>query len=105
MATLRGDGAYRSACWLGGNKQVKVDPTAVVELRISLRIANETVLANRLREVSEPSSPFYGQHLSRREVRELISPPADQRAAVRRWFARPFPPLLEEFSTPTIAMS
>ena len=66
-------------------KRSRVDPTAVLPVRIGLTQSNLDRGDSLLHDVSTPFSPKYGQHLSAEEVRELFAPKQDSVEAVREW--------------------
>ncbi|KAI0927797.1 hypothetical protein AcW1_005223 [Taiwanofungus camphoratus] len=60
-------------------------PDTVLNLRIALVESNPDGLIDALYDVSIPSSAKYGQHLSKAEVEEFVSPTSDSVAAVNNW--------------------
>ena len=66
-------------------KSTRVDPNAIVPLRIGLTQSNLHTGYDRLMEVSHPSSKQYGRFLSAEDVHELFKPAEDAVAAVREW--------------------
>ncbi|OCT47745.1 Tripeptidyl-peptidase sed3 [Cladophialophora carrionii] len=57
----------------------------LIHLTIGLSQSRFDELERRLYEVSDPSHPRYGQHLSVDEVNELVKPSDDASAAVHEW--------------------
>jgi len=72
----------RSNKWKRGNR---VDPDAIVPLRIGLAQTNLHTGYDRLMDVSHPSSPNYGKHLSPAEVHSLFAPTDETAALVKAW--------------------
>lgn len=56
-----------------------------MHFRIAVRSADRSLLERTLMEVSSPSSPRYGQHLKRNELKDIIKPRAESSAAVLGW--------------------
>ncbi len=56
-------------------------------LRIGLFQENFSELERHLYEVSDPSHPRYGQHLSKEEVEALVAPNQDSLTIVDEWLA------------------
>lgn len=69
----------------GWIKHGKPFPDHPIALQIGLPQHNFPILERRLYEVSDPSHKHYGQHLSRQEVEELVSPQADSLDSISRW--------------------
>ena len=67
------------------HRRERVDPNAIIPVRIGLKQSNLHTGYDRLMEVSHPSSPNYGQHLSADEVHSLFAPAEDTVKAVRDW--------------------
>ncbi|KAK5129907.1 hypothetical protein LTR08_002708 [Meristemomyces frigidus] len=65
--------------------RVRLDPNAVIPIRIALKQSNLETGYDRLMEVSHPSSPSYGQHLAAEEVHAAFAPADDTVAAVKKW--------------------
>ncbi|KAI0040752.1 hypothetical protein FA95DRAFT_825963, partial [Auriscalpium vulgare] len=59
----------------------------VLRLRLALKQTDIKGLQDALYDVSTPSSPNYGQHLSKEEVNEFVAPKAETVAAVNAWLA------------------
>lgn len=53
----------------GFTLRAAAQPETTLKLRLALSQSNFTELERRLMDVSTPSSPNYGQHLSKEEVR------------------------------------
>ena len=58
-------------------------PNLKFELLFAVKQSNLQELHDKLMEVSTPTSPTYGQHLSNDAVHALVAPAADDLAAVR----------------------
>lgn len=56
-----------------------------INLRIAFPQPNFATLESHLYEVSDPSHPRYGAHLSKEEVDELVKPHDESVDAVSRW--------------------
>lgn len=65
----------------------KAAPDDIINLQFSLRRQNIDQLEPRLRAVSDPLSPQYGQYMSESEVNELFHPKDDSFAQVIDWVA------------------
>ena len=63
----------------------RVDPDALIPIRVGLRQSNLQSGYDRLMGVSHPSSPNYGQHLSADEVHSIFAPAEESTNAVRDW--------------------
>ncbi|KAL7281195.1 hypothetical protein ACG7TL_004503 [Trametes sanguinea] len=61
--------------------------STVLHLRMALVSNDIAGLEEALYSVSTPSSPRYGQHLTKQEVEQLVAPKADSVAAVNSWLA------------------
>lgn len=66
-------------------RAVRVDPDAIIPIRIGLRQQNLDVAEERLMEVSHPSSHKYGQHLSAEEVHKMFAPATETIETVKNW--------------------
>lgn len=55
----------------------RVDRDAVIPVRIGLKQTNLESGYERLMDVSHPSSPNYGKHLSAQEVHSIFAPPEE----------------------------
>lgn len=62
-------------------------PDKLVKLSIGLRSEDHLLLERTLDEVSDPSHPNYGKHLSREAAKALLKPPSEANESVRRWLA------------------
>ncbi|KAH9053076.1 peptidase S8/S53 domain-containing protein [Lactarius vividus] len=63
-------------------------PTGItIDLHIALQPQEENVLMEALYEVSTPSRPKYGRHLSKEEVAKLVKPHPDTLELVHSWLA------------------
>ncbi|KAJ2981143.1 hypothetical protein NUW54_g10910 [Trametes sanguinea] len=60
-------------------------PDTMLNLRLALVRGNMTGLESVLMDVSTPSSPLYGQHLSKEEVETFMAPKPESVAAVNAW--------------------
>lgn len=67
-----------------GRRQ-RVDPEAIIPVRIGLRQNNLHTGYDRLMAVSHPSSEGYGKHLSAEEVHSIFAPAEDTVKAVKNW--------------------
>ncbi|KAH3908194.1 hypothetical protein HBI56_191470 [Parastagonospora nodorum] len=56
-----------------------------MHFRVAVRSADSSLLERTLMDVSSPSSPNYGQHLKRSELKDLIKPRAESSDAVLSW--------------------
>ncbi|KAL2753756.1 hypothetical protein ACRALDRAFT_2126631 [Sodiomyces alcalophilus JCM 7366] len=65
----------------------KAMPDDIISLQFSLKQQNIDQLETRLRAVSDPSSPEYGQYMSESEVNEFFKPRDDSFAEVIDWVA------------------
>jgi tripeptidyl-peptidase I len=72
--------------WTWERKQ-KVKKSTVLPMRIGLRQLEDKLQEGRslLMERSNPSSPYYGQTMSAREVIDFFAPPKESVEAVRDW--------------------
>jgi tripeptidyl-peptidase-1 len=59
----------------------------VLQLRIALPQPRVPELEWHLAEISDPSHPRYGEHLSKEEVEKLVAPHPSSVDAVRAWLA------------------
>lgn len=71
----------------GWVRHSKPSPDYPITLRIGLPQSDFPILEKRLYEVSDPDHKRYGQHLSREEVEELVSPHAESLDSVTTWLA------------------
>jgi len=60
-------------------------PDTVLDLRIALAQSNPAGLEEALYDVSTPSSPNYGQHLSKAEAALYVAPAAETLSAINTW--------------------
>jgi len=74
--------------WTWERKQ-KVKKSTVLPMRIGLRQLEDKLQEGRdlLMERSNPSSPYYGQSMSAREVIDFFAPPKESVEVVRDWLA------------------
>lgn len=63
----------------------RVDPDAIIPVRIGLKQSNLDSGYERLMEVSHPSSENYGKHLSAAQVHDIFAPTEETVAAVKEW--------------------
>lgn len=63
----------------------RVDSDAIIPLRIGLTQTNLHLGYDRLMDVSHPSSPNFGRHLTAEEVHDLFAPHEKTVTAVREW--------------------
>lgn len=63
----------------------RLEPDAIVPVRIGLKQNNLDLGAERLMSISHPDSEHYGKHLSEEEVHDLFAPSDDTVNAVRDW--------------------
>lgn len=63
----------------------RLDPDAIIPIRIALRQSNLDIGHDRLMDISHPSSASYGKHLSSEEVHELFAPTEASVNAVKSW--------------------
>lgn len=59
-----------------------------MRFRVALRSADTTILDRTIMEISSPSSPRYGQHLSRDGLKDLVKPRSESSVAVLNWLKR-----------------
>lgn len=69
----------------GWTRLADADPAQMIRLRISLRQPNLGLFEQTLYAVSSPSSPRYGKHLKRDELRDMMKPHEASTAAVLQW--------------------
>lgn len=65
--------------------RIRLDSDAIIPIRIALRQSNLHNGYDQLMDVSHPSSPNYGKHLSADEVHEMFAPSQDSVDAVKAW--------------------
>lgn len=65
--------------------RTRLDPNAIIPIRIALRQSNLDIGHEKLMDVSHPSSTNYGKHLSAEEVHDLFAPAEDTVNAVKDW--------------------
>lgn len=68
-----------------GNPRQRLDPEAIIPIRIALRQSNLHLGHDRLMDVSHPASPNFGKHLSAEEVHDLFAPAEASVNAVKDW--------------------
>ncbi|THG98674.1 hypothetical protein EW026_g3567 [Hermanssonia centrifuga] len=68
-------------------QQGAAPPDTVLKMRIALTQNNIDGLHEALMDVSTPSSPLYGQHLSKSKVEAFVAPSEDAVQAVNAWFS------------------
>ena len=68
--------------WKRGSR---LDPHAIIPLRIGLAQSNIHLGYEKLMEVSDPSSEGFGKHLSQDEVHDLFAPTCETFDAVHSW--------------------
>ncbi|KAI0481386.1 Pro-kumamolisin, activation domain-containing protein [Xylariaceae sp. FL0804] len=66
-------------------RRARVEPDAIIPLRIGLTQTNLDLGYDRLMEVSHPDSPRYGQHLTAEEVHKLFAPTEETVDTVKSW--------------------
>ncbi|KAK4246003.1 peptidase S8/S53 domain-containing protein [Corynascus novoguineensis] len=69
----------------GWVKRKLADAESTVPVRIGLKQSNVDAGHDLLMDISDPRSPNYGKHLSRREVIDLFAPNNHSVAKVKRW--------------------
>ncbi|KAI0356301.1 family S53 protease [Trametes cingulata] len=62
-------------------------PDATLNLQLALVPSNLAGLHKALYDVSDPTSPLYGQHLSKQEAASFVTPKPESVAAVNAWLA------------------
>jgi len=67
------------------HQRQRLDPNAVIPIRIGLKQNNLEGAYERLMNISHPSSENYGQHLSAEEVHPLFAPTTEAIETVREW--------------------
>ncbi|KAF7552558.1 hypothetical protein G7046_g7379 [Stylonectria norvegica] len=60
-------------------------PDKLIKLSIGLESDNHELFERTLYEVSDPSHPSYGKHLSREEAKALLNPRQEVSDSVKRW--------------------
>ncbi|KAK8034228.1 hypothetical protein PG993_009223 [Apiospora rasikravindrae] len=77
----------QSRSYQNGRVQRRTKPSgdAIIPVRIGLAQSNLDTGYQRLIEVSHPSSPSYGKHLSHEEVVELFAPKKEAVVSVKAW--------------------
>ncbi|EMC94319.1 hypothetical protein BAUCODRAFT_111098 [Baudoinia panamericana UAMH 10762] len=68
-------------------RRESVRPDAIIPIKIGLTQSGLEDGYKRVLDVSHPSSPSYGKHLSLTEVNELFAPSKDTISNVREWLA------------------
>jgi len=68
-------------------RRAPIHPDAVLPVKIGLTQSNLDHAYSRLMNVSHPSSPGYGKHLSVNQVNYLFAPSDDSVTVVREWLA------------------
>ncbi|PSR87075.1 hypothetical protein PHLCEN_2v5245 [Hermanssonia centrifuga] len=68
-------------------QQGAAPPDTVLNMRIALTQNDIDGLHEALMDVSTPSSPLYGQHLSKSKVEAFVAPSEDAVQAVNAWFS------------------
>lgn len=63
----------------------RVAPDAVIPVRIGLKQSNLESGYDRLMEVSHPSSPSYGMHMSPAEVHDMFAPAEETVKTIKDW--------------------
>ena len=63
----------------------RLEPDAIIPLRIALRQNNLHTGYDRLMDVSHPTSTNYGKHLSAEEVHDIFAPTEETTNAVKDW--------------------
>lgn len=66
-------------------KVSRSDPSKEIELLFAVKQENVNILYRTLMEVSTPSHPKYGQHLTSKEVHSLVKPSVESSTAVIEW--------------------
>ncbi|KAK7934884.1 hypothetical protein PG985_000379 [Apiospora marii] len=66
-------------------RRTRASGDAILPVRIGLTQSNLEVGYQRLMELSHPSSPKYGQHLSHEEVIDLFAPGEEAVSSVKTW--------------------
>ncbi|EPS94692.1 hypothetical protein FOMPIDRAFT_1054842 [Fomitopsis schrenkii] len=77
----------RSTIPVGFSRVGSADADTVLSLRLGLVREDTDKLIETLYDVSTPSSPNYGQHLSRSDAAALLSPSSESVGAVNAWLA------------------
>ena len=67
------------------HKRERIDPDAIIPIRIALRQTNLEAGHDMLMDVSHPSSSNYGKHLSAQEVHDMFAPAEESVNAVKDW--------------------
>ena len=66
----------------------RVEPDAVIPIRVALTQTNLESGYDHLMRVSHPSSPDYGKHLSADEVHQMFAPADESIKAVKAWLIK-----------------
>ncbi|KAI1827064.1 tripeptidyl-peptidase 1 precursor [Xylaria intraflava] len=69
----------------GWTKAARAPADRVMQVQIGLKQSNFDELEKQLYEVSDPTHPKYGQHLSAEEVEELVKPTEETSDLVHKW--------------------
>ncbi|KAH9025026.1 subtilisin-like protein [Lactarius pseudohatsudake] len=89
IATSRWDDIRSKHSWksIPDNWESLGLPTAdtIIDLYIALKPHRENALIDALNEVSNPSHPRYGMHLSREQVADIVAPHPDTVQLVHSW--------------------
>lgn len=71
----------------GWTMGAKADPNHLLQMTFAIKQQNLDRLTHKLLEVSDPTSPKYGQHLSKDEVDKLVAPTTEAITAVKNFIA------------------
>ena len=71
----------------GWTRETEAPADHLISLRIGLHQRNFALLEKHLYEVSDPTHPRYGEHLSKGEVEDLVSPHPNSLRAVNAWLS------------------
>ncbi|KAJ7186973.1 subtilisin-like protein [Mycena filopes] len=72
---------------LGFTNAGPADDSSLLNLRIALSSSDVSGLEKALLDISSPSSPNYGKHLSKAEVNAFVAPTDEATTAVQTWLA------------------
>lgn len=71
----------------GWTREAEAPANHLISLRIGLHQRNFDLLEKHLYEVSDPTHTRYGEHLSKEEVEDLVSPHPDSLRTVDAWLS------------------
>ncbi|KAI3627983.1 tripeptidyl-peptidase I [Malassezia furfur] len=69
----------------GWTRRAVANESELIPLRIALKQASPGIIEKKLDQTSDPDSPHYLHHLSRKEVLDLLKPSSRSAEVVRNW--------------------